>query len=140
MPHQNLELKYEVLPVQVLYPEIYFYVREGCPICKKVDELIIAEIKRRTTFNVITVNATYTENIYIRWWKEMSTDIGGEEIAPMIVIWDNGFMHGSADIYIVEKKNYDIITKTLTEKILALAPKIWMHIEKLLSYGGGISA
>jgi len=140
MPNQNLEFANEGFPIQVLHPEIYFYIREGCPICRRVDELIVREIKRRTTLDVITLNVTYTENVYVRWWKEMSADIGGEEIAPMIVIWDNGFMHGSADIYIVEKKNYDIITKTLTEKILALAPKIWMHIEKLLSYGGGISA
>jgi len=111
-------------------PDIIFYVSEGCPICKKVREVIVDEIHRRTILAVITVNTTFNRSVFYSWWQEASIDIAGEEVTPMIVIWNEGFMNGSADIYVVERKNYDILTSSLTEKVLALSPKIWSHIEQ----------
>lgn len=111
-------------------PEFFFYFSEGCPVCKKVREIIIDEVTHRTILNVVKVNVSFSNNVFIEWWHEVSLDIAGEDVTPMIVIWDNGFGNGSSDIYVVERKNYDILTDTLTDKVLALSPKVWRHIER----------
>ncbi len=111
-------------------PDVYFFVRQGCPICAKVEEVITSEIERRTSIDVKKINASFVRNVHYRFFREVSMDIAGEEITPMLMIWNYGWMNGSCDIYVVERKNYDILTETLTDKVLALSPKIWKHIER----------
>jgi len=112
-------------------PEIIYYYRDECPICKRFVR-IVDELNFRTKIMIDKVDVTTRRDTKYVWWTTFCDNKLGDRVVPILVFWKEGFERGIPHIIALEKKYTGIVTKNIEERIATLSKKLMKEFEKYM--------
>ena len=117
-------------------PEVDFFEQTFCPICQATKHLVIKEIPVKYNVFLFDINIDIFNDERKRWHSEISKEMFGKVITPMVVLWEEGFLNCSPNIYIVSKEKHTILTEKVEQRIVLMGNRLFNELEpyRRLSY------